>query len=159
MAVKAAVVGYEELTKPFDEVEGAEQQAEVEQEEEIEDKELDDLERKDLEGLLMSDVDGEDDEVDDESDVGLRKCDHLTRLLELMIAVYRIEEYIPDSLFEQYENLRDLALDWMIRIGLIGKGDKGHVKSTSDSPRMSFLTTLGWADMQTYRQHVIVTRL
>lgn len=49
--------------------------------------------------------------------------------------VYRIEEYIPDSLFEQYENLRDLALDWMIRIGLIGKGDKGHVKSTSDSPR------------------------
>jgi protein kinase C substrate 80K-H len=54
-----------------------------------------------------------------------------------MIAVYRIEEYIPDSLFEQYENLRDLALDWMIRIGLIGKGDKGHVKSTSDSPRTS----------------------
>jgi protein kinase C substrate 80K-H len=77
MAVKAAVVGYEELTKPFEEVEvggEGERQAEVEQEEEIEDKELDDLERKDLEGLLMSDVDGEDDEVDEESDVGLRKC-------------------------------------------------------------------------------------
>jgi len=59
----------------------------------------------------------------------------------LTVLVYRIEEYIPDSLFEQYENLRDLALDWMIRIGLIGKGDKGHVKSTSDSPR-TFLPIL-----------------
>jgi len=73
MAVKAAVVGYEELTKPFDEVEGEGQQAEQEVEEEIEDKELDDLERKDLEGLLMSDVDGEEDDADEESDVGLRK--------------------------------------------------------------------------------------
>jgi protein kinase C substrate 80K-H len=143
MAVKAAVVGYEELTKSFDEVEGEEPQGETEVEEEIEDKELDDLERKDLEGLLMSDVDGEDDEADEENDVGLRKRDNFGRPPELMMAVYRIEEYIPDSLFEQYENLRDLALDWMIRIGLIGKGDKGHVKSTSDSPRKSLQRATG----------------
>jgi protein kinase C substrate 80K-H len=49
------------------------------------------------------------------------------------MTVYRIEEYIPDSLYEQYETLRDLALDWFIRIGLIGKGDKA--RPTSDSPR------------------------
>lgn len=51
--------------------------------------------------------------------------------------MYRIEEYIPDSLYEQYENLRDLAIDWLIRIGLLGKGDKSPTKSTSDSPRKS----------------------
>jgi len=59
-------------------------------------------------------------------------CVSQSRAIELMI-VYRIEEYIPDSLYEQYETLRDLALDWFIRIGLIGKGDKA--RPTSDSPR------------------------
>jgi protein kinase C substrate 80K-H len=51
--------------------------------------------------------------------------------------VYRIEEYIPDSLYEQYETLRDLAMDWFIRIGLIGKGDKA--RPNSDSPRKHHL--------------------
>jgi protein kinase C substrate 80K-H len=81
MAVKAAVVGYEELTKPFDEesevkVEESTEVSEVE--EEIEDKELDELYRKDLEGLLMMDVDGEVESTEDEGDIGLRKspsCD------------------------------------------------------------------------------------
>ena len=81
MAVKAAVVGYEELTKPFDEesevkVEESTEVAEVE--EEIQDQELDELDRKDLEGLLMMDVDGDVETTEDEGDVGLRKsisCD------------------------------------------------------------------------------------
>jgi len=81
MAVKAAVVGYEELTKPFDEesevkVEESTEVAEVD--EEIQDKELDELDRKDLEGLLMMDVDGEVETTEDEGDVGLCKspaCD------------------------------------------------------------------------------------
>jgi len=79
MAVKAAVVGYEELTKPFEEEievkqeETGSQSDPVEVEEEIEDKELDELDRKDLEGLLMMDVDGEVETEDDEGDVGLRK--------------------------------------------------------------------------------------
>jgi len=79
MAVKAAVVGYEELTKPFEE-EGEVKQEEsdsqtqpVDAEEEIEDKELDELDRRDLEGLLMMDVDGEVDTEEDEGDVGLRE--------------------------------------------------------------------------------------
>lgn len=78
MAVKAAVVGYEELTKPFDEtaevVEGQKPPVET-AEEEIEDKELDELERKDLEGLLMMDVDGETDDEDAEEDLGI--CESL----------------------------------------------------------------------------------
>lgn len=76
MAVKAAVVGYEELTKPFDEEEEVKQEDSepkeaIEVEEEIEDKELDELDRKDLEGLLMMDVDGEVETTEDEGDVGL----------------------------------------------------------------------------------------
>ena len=81
MAVKAAVVGYEELTKPFDEesevkVEESTEVAEVE--EEIQDNELDELDRKDLEGLLMMDVDGEVETTEDDGDIGLCKspaCD------------------------------------------------------------------------------------
>jgi protein kinase C substrate 80K-H len=47
-------------------------------------------------------------------------------------------------LYEQYENMRDLAIDWLIRIGLIGKGDKAATKSKSsnDSPRKSILLQL-----------------
>jgi protein kinase C substrate 80K-H len=76
MAVKAAVVGYEELTKPFDEeseVKVEESTEVTEEEEEIQDKELDELDRKDLEGLLMMDVDGEVETTEDEGDVGLCK--------------------------------------------------------------------------------------
>lgn len=57
--------------------------------------------------------------------------------------VYRIEEYIPDALYEQYESFRDGILDWFIRIGLVGKGSKAPPKpSTSDSPRK--LQALYW---------------
>lgn len=77
MAVKAAVVGYEEITKPFEEAAGAEDgSAETSVDEEIDDKELDELERKDLEGLLMMDVDGETDDEVPEEDVGLCELIH-----------------------------------------------------------------------------------
>ena len=72
MAVKAAVVGYEELRDgPQSEEgeEGKEEKPTAEGEEEIEDRELDDVERKDLESLLLSDDD--DLEYDDEG--GLRE--------------------------------------------------------------------------------------
>jgi protein kinase C substrate 80K-H len=99
------------------------------------------LEKKDLEGLLMADVDGEVDEPgDEEDDVGLRRYSVPLVQARAEELVYRIEEYIPDSLYEQYENLRDLALDWLIRLGLIGKGDKTSHKATSDSPRKSPMT-------------------
>lgn len=80
MAVKAAVIGYEELTKPFEEEgEVKVEEGAVEVEEEIEDKELDELDKKDLEGLLMMDVDGEVETTDDEGDVGLRKSNDTGR--------------------------------------------------------------------------------
>ena len=60
MAVKAAVVGYEELNK------AAEVGEEVE--EDIGDEELDELEKKDLEGLLLMDA-GDVVEVDEEGGV------------------------------------------------------------------------------------------
>lgn len=140
MAVKAAVVGYEELTKPFDEAtevaEGEAPSAGV-GEEEIEDKELDELERKDLEGLLMMDVDGETEDEEAEEDLGIRESlTTLQYMLEAEEIVYRIEEYIPDALYEQYESLRDGILDWIIRIGLVGKGSKAPSKpSSNDNPR------------------------
>ena len=62
MAVKAAVKGYEELTKPPEVVEG-EPEGEKE-DDEIQDKELEELEKKDLEGLLLlDDIDLEDEDT------------------------------------------------------------------------------------------------
>lgn len=156
--MKAAVVGYEELTKPFEEAtegdEGGASSNEV-AEEEIEDKELDELEKKDLEGLLMMDVDGETEDEEAEEDLGI--CESIAHYClpvnqaDTHALVYRIEEYIPDALYEQYESFRDSILDWFIRIGLVGKGSKAPSKpSSSDSPRklyvifsLSFLITQG----------------
>jgi protein kinase C substrate 80K-H len=49
--------------------------------------------------------------------------------------------------------MRDLAIDWLIRIGLIGKGDKAATKSKSsnDSPRKSILLQLLLSKSQTDR--------
>ncbi|KAK4686760.1 protein kinase C substrate 80K-H, partial [Tremellales sp. Uapishka_1] len=105
MAVKAAVVGYEELYK-------TEETKPDEAEEEITSKELDDLEKKDLEGLLLSGLEDNEDDEDEESDI-----------------LYRIDEYIPDVLYDSYESVRDLAIDWMIKIGIIGRGAKGSARS------------------------------
>lgn len=65
MAVKAAVVGFEELSKG-----PAEGEAEVDKEEEIADPELDELERRDLEAILLQEIG----EGSDESGGGLRSC-------------------------------------------------------------------------------------
>ena len=70
MAVKAAVVGYEEVTK------APEPASEAEVEEEIEDKELDELDRKDLEGLLLADA-GDELELDGGEGGGICECEML----------------------------------------------------------------------------------
>ncbi|WWD22735.1 hypothetical protein CI109_107228 [Kwoniella shandongensis] len=131
MAVKAAVVGYEELTGAAAPTEGEEptaiegevKQEEEEKEEEISDNELDDLDRKDLEGLLLSDI-GEslDDEDDDEDESSL---------------LWKLDEYIPDSLYGSWESVRDIAIEWMIRFGLAGKNKSASKTSSADGPLVS----------------------
>jgi protein kinase C substrate 80K-H len=77
MAVKAAVVGYEELTKISEVVEG--ETVDEEPEEDIGDGELDELERKDLEALLLS----------EDADVSVENSDDEGGLRELPIFVHR----------------------------------------------------------------------
>ena len=51
-------------------------------------------------------------------------------------SVYRLDQYIPDALYESYETLRDNILVWLIRFGLIGKASTVKVDSSvSDTPR------------------------
>lgn len=50
--------------------------------------------------------------------------------------MYRLDQYIPDALYESYESLRDNILVWLIRFGLIGKAFTAKVDSTlPDAPR------------------------
>lgn len=51
--------------------------------------------------------------------------------------VYRIDEYIPDALYDSWESVRDFAIDWMVKVGFLGKGSKAAgVKPTGgDGPR------------------------
>jgi protein kinase C substrate 80K-H len=99
MAVKAAVVGYEEYMKPLSDANSAEGEGEggvkveegvttsetdtgvspvpsTELEEEISDSALDDLEKKDLEALLLSDLGDDESESNDEE--GVCKCSAAT---------------------------------------------------------------------------------
>lgn len=69
MAVKAAVVGFEELTKPVKEGE--------EVEEDITEREMDELEKKDLEGLLL--MDQGDVQEDEDEEGGIRESGSLKR--------------------------------------------------------------------------------
>lgn len=81
MAVKAAVVGYEELTGikyREGESEGEmevkkEQNEEDDKEEEITEEELEELEKEDLEALLLSDT--TDEKEEDEEDDGTSLCE------------------------------------------------------------------------------------
>ncbi|OCF38619.1 protein kinase C substrate 80K-H [Kwoniella heveanensis CBS 569] len=126
MAVKAAVVGYEELTGTAaarSSGEGEEVKPDVQkdtqedEEEEIKDWELDELDRKDLEALLLSDiteVSGNDNGNEDDLDGGL---------------LWKIDEYIPDSMYDSWETVRDTMIDWMIRFGLIGGKSKAGSKA------------------------------
>jgi protein kinase C substrate 80K-H len=74
MAVKAAVVGWEELSGKVipdgEQTEGTSESQTADEEEEITDKELEDLEKKDMEGLLL--LDGVSDLEGDEGE-GIRK--------------------------------------------------------------------------------------
>jgi len=70
MAVKAAVVGFEELTKAPEGGESEKREGGEEVEEEIGDGELDELERKDLEALLLMD---EGDMVETDEGSGMRE--------------------------------------------------------------------------------------
>lgn len=54
---------------------------------------------------------------------------------ESNFAVYRIDEYIPDVLYDHWETVRDFTIDWMIRVGFLGKGSKGASKPSSEGPR------------------------
>jgi protein kinase C substrate 80K-H len=68
MAVKAAVVGYEEFLKgeePTTPAEGEDAPSVPDIEEEITDRELDEIDRKDLDGLLLSEMIGEDDDEEE----------------------------------------------------------------------------------------------
>ncbi|KAK8844712.1 hypothetical protein IAR55_006562 [Kwoniella newhampshirensis] len=126
MAVKAAVVGYEELTGVAAPTEGEEpsstetpvKQEEEDKEEEITEQELDEMERKDLEGLLLSDIEeSTDDDEEDESSL-----------------LWKLDEYIPDSLYDSWESVRDIAIEWMVRLGLAGKNKLASKTSSTDGP-------------------------
>jgi protein kinase C substrate 80K-H len=53
----------------------------------------------------------------------------------MVSAVWKIDEYIPDALYDSWETVRDLAIEWMIRLGIIGKGAKSSGATTADAPR------------------------
>ncbi|WVR03133.1 hypothetical protein IAU60_000123 [Kwoniella sp. DSM 27419] len=133
MAVKAAVVGYEELTGAAAPQEGQEVKPDVngagpgaveDKEEEITNWELDELDRKDLEALLLSDLTDVSDNDDDDDDIegGL---------------LWKIDEYIPDSLYDSWESVRDTAIDWMIRFGLIGKSRAATKTRSAEGPHVA----------------------
>lgn len=93
MAVKAAVVGYQEFLKGDDPASNvvsttpaeptsdaadslvSEDSTTPDIEEEITDRELDELDRKDLDGLLLSEAIEEDDEEEDDDNMR-KSCDH-----------------------------------------------------------------------------------
>ncbi|KAI5451340.1 hypothetical protein NCC49_001934 [Naganishia albida] len=115
MAVKAAVVGY---TEKYGASTGEQAQGEEQGDEVVSEEELDELEKVDLDSLLMS---GE--SFPDASDDSHES------------ALYRIDQYIPDALYESYESVRDALLMWLIRFGLIGK-QATQDTSVSDAPHI-----------------------
>jgi protein kinase C substrate 80K-H len=60
--------------------------------------------------------------------------------------VYRIDQYIPDALYESYESLRDHVLTWLIRFGVIGKSAAavGVENTVADAPRKPSLSLSAW---------------
>jgi protein kinase C substrate 80K-H len=50
--------------------------------------------------------------------------------------VYRLDDYIPDALFDSYDAVRNFAVEWLIRLGVIDKGSKPASRSgAADGPR------------------------
>jgi protein kinase C substrate 80K-H len=54
-----------------------------------------------------------------------------------MRVVYRIDEYIPDPLYDSWETVRDTAIDWMIKLGIIGRASKSATGAGPEAPRKS----------------------
>ncbi len=55
------------------------------------------------------------------------------RQLTASCAVYRIDQYIPDALYEPYETVRDTLLTWLVRLGMLGRGARSPL-TPSDAP-------------------------
>jgi protein kinase C substrate 80K-H len=138
MAVKAAVVGYQEKYGHADASNPEHAQPEAgEPEGDVSEETLDELEKLDLDSLLMS---GESfpDTTDDshESARESLESDMEWEDADSGWVVYRIDQYIPDALYESYESVRDALLMWLIRFGVIGK-QATQDASSSDAPRTS----------------------
>lgn len=67
-----------------------------------------------------------------------------------LTAVYRIDEYIPDVLYDHWETVRDFAIDWMIRVGFLGRGSKGAAKGP-DGPRTLLIHCLSLLARERFR--------
>lgn len=52
----------------------------------------------------------------------------------LTIAVYRIDNYVPDFLFERFDALRDVLVEWLPMLGISGKTTKAS-SGAGDAPR------------------------
>jgi hypothetical protein len=46
--------------------------------------------------------------------------------------VYKIDEYIPDMFYEQFDTVRETLVDWMVKLGIIS--GKAKIRSSSDAP-------------------------
>lgn len=53
--------------------------------------------------------------------------------------MYKIDEYIPDFLFESFDNLRETLADWLVKLGIYGQVAKVS-SGGNDAPRMLVLT-------------------
>lgn len=49
--------------------------------------------------------------------------------------MYRIDEYIPDMLYDSWSTVRDTVIDYLIKVGFLGKGASAPIKGASDAPR------------------------
>lgn len=111
MAVKAAVVGFTEkyVAQP---AQNSDEQAPATESTKMEfdEEKLDELEGVDLVNLVMSGEPLGDSESEDEDSL-----------------LYRLDQYVPDSLYESYESVRDILIAYLVKFGLVG----GNTASTS----------------------------
>ncbi|TXT10626.1 hypothetical protein VHUM_02131 [Vanrija humicola] len=120
MAVKHAVIRYKELIGRADAEaeEGSQEKLNLyrtDLEVTMDEGEITRLQQTDLESLLISDDgDSEDD------DGGL---------------LYRLEEYIPDSLYDYYDTAREAVVSWLTTAGIIKAAQTHH--SNSDGPHVA----------------------
>lgn len=127
MAVKAAVVGFQELNKP---VEGGE-----EVEEEIANPELDELEKKDLEGLLL--MDGGDESEIEEEEGGIRESHRQdNRIYPQYIGSTSISPMLCTTLGRIYATSR--LIGWFGSVSSV-RGQRGHQRAEKRKVLVSWL--------------------